>query len=146
MARSVVRIHPELLVVLIVAAAPIAHGAPRPGVLPERVVLPNLASTRLHLDRDWTIPVRVGCAPQPYDCGGRLFVETVAATPRLLTVPRTYTSAPGRRIVVRLRLSHAGRALLGQRTVDVQLVDDNLVIKGQPNSGEMSKPLTLSLR
>ena len=119
----------------------------RPGVLPDRIISPvQPSSTRLHIARDHTVPVRIGCPPLPPDatpCRGSVRIETPAdVDPTPLTRSVTFSSPHGRRNVVRLPLLPSTRRMLGRN--DLQAM---VVITGFQGPARISKgPLPLSLK
>jgi hypothetical protein len=123
-----------------------AQGGIRPGVLPERITPPFVpSSTRLHFARDHSIPARIGCPPIPgsSDCHGTAIVQAdrdIGA--QALTRPVTFSSVPGRRIVVRLILNARGRKLIGHNGLKVRLLLTDFGL----GTAQTARPMLLSLR
>ena len=96
---------------------PIKSAPPTPRVYP--------VSSRLHIARDHTIPVRIGCAPGRAPCHGRV-VLTLSPDPSVqtknLTLTAHFVAPAGARTRVRLRLAPAGRRLLGRNELQVYIV------------------------
>jgi hypothetical protein len=113
-----------VLVALLVLLATAAGAREQPGVLPSPVPPPpmSISSTRLHLDRHFRIPVRIGCPPLGSDCTAKLRLESSSALGKAISQTTSFTAPAGRRIVVRLGLNHSGRAMLGQRDIRVNVV------------------------
>jgi hypothetical protein len=103
----------------------------------------TFASSRLHIARDHTIPIRIGCRFGTSPCSGTLVIKESDAPNAANLTRRAHMEIPvGSRVRIQLPLAHEGRRLLGKNGLFVYVV-----VRGLEGPGSLeATDRNLSLR